>query len=429
MPGFIDPRTGARPSANAAPALVTNDPDEIRELLNACAEGRLYDVERWIASDRPLQLHPDVAPTVRRRRTPLRIALKRRDHALTLLLLCNGYDLSLEPGNVLNDALEAKRPDLVELLLERGADPHRVCRYTLFGTYESALFHRWYALGVDLTSRQALARALGERASNKPLYGFAKRHHATDPKIQHALDTALAMHAGAGRERGVLLCLWAGADPHASASYVPPYEYDEEDEDEWEESGGHYNAVHAAASGGHAALLERLGPDPARDDFDAMYSWIGNAAAVDVLARFTLPTDVTTVVHQLIQGAMWGYTAADKAGALQRLFEHGMQWMQAPKAELAQIRRSLLQINRSAFATIVRTLARPGGCAPDILHELGRTPAFQRRLQEERLVPNTADRAWRSRHGAAEAEALARAFRFPLARKSTGPHRSRRTSG
>lgn len=158
--------------------------------------------------------------------------MRQHNHALTLLLLSNGYDPDREPRRALDTALELRRADLVELLLAWGADPHRFDRALLFETYDAALFDRFYRLGVDLTERHALAEALGYHTSNKPLYGFAKRYHRTDARIQRDLDMALAHHAWEGSEKGALLCLWAGGDPHKSAPSLRYYDEDDEDEEE-----------------------------------------------------------------------------------------------------------------------------------------------------------------------------------------------------
>jgi len=137
------------------------------------------------------------------------------------LLLCNGYDPNLERWCPLDRALKSRRWDLLELLLEWGADPLRISVGDLLDTYNSKLFERFRGLGVDLTAGHELAYALGYHTSNKPLFGYVK-HHRDDPKIQKELDVALAHHAKEENEKGVQLCLWAGANPHAA---VPDLEY------------------------------------------------------------------------------------------------------------------------------------------------------------------------------------------------------------
>src|SRR5690606_37068054 len=198
MSGFVDPRTNPDPAVGKPPPRTTEDPEQLEELVGLCREGRLYDVERWIASGRPLQLAEPLPGRARRKKTALEVAMRQHNHALTLLLLSNGYDPEREPRRALDTALELRRADLVELLLAWGADPHRFDRALLFETYDAALFDRFYQLGADLTERHALAEALGYHTSNKPLYGFAKRYHRTDARIQRDLDMALAHHAWEG---------------------------------------------------------------------------------------------------------------------------------------------------------------------------------------------------------------------------------------
>ena len=411
MGSFVDPRTGPVPDPLRRPWPPTSSPDELDDLHAACREGRLYEVERWIAEGRPLQLASTVA-TRRRRTTALGIALERQDHALVLLLLCNGYDPASEPRGALNTALETRRVDLVDLLLTWGADPHGVDLPALFGTYDTALFERFYALGVDLSRRHALACALGYHSSNKPLFGFARRHREDDPRIQLELDMALAQQVSRGSEKGALLCLWAGADPHAEAPSLPYTEpwTGEVDEDDLEDEDGHDTAIHAACSCGHAELLERFEPDPARDDFDALYRSAANAETVEVLARSALPTDLTPVVQSMVESAGFAFQRWDSAAARRRLFELGARWENASAEVVGQVRRGLLRTRDHTFRSLVLALASSDACSPEIRRELGRTAAFQRRLQEVRLMPKPGDRSWRQRREADEMKGTIEAF-------------------
>ncbi len=218
---------------------------------------------------------------------------KANVYTLTLLLVANGYDLALEPASPLDTVLRLRRHDLVDLLLEWGADPRQVDLETLLDTYDSQLFERFRSLGIDLTAGYAVANALGEHTSNKPLFGYARRHRLDDPKVQAALDTALVLHAGEGNEKGVMLCLWAGADPHALVPNLRWMRFgigSAEEEDAWR------SAVQEACSQGHAAILERLGPDITRDDFDELFCSAANEEVIALLARSALPRDSGVVV-------------------------------------------------------------------------------------------------------------------------------------
>jgi hypothetical protein len=191
--------------------------DDIRPLHQLCREGRLYDVERWIADGKPLQLTLEAVPKGAQPKTALQIALQTGQHSLATLLLKNGYLLELERYVPLALALRSRRWDLFDLLLDWGGDLRSVDVYTVLETYNSDLYERFRASGYDLTEGHAMGSILGHSTSNRPLLGFIKRHRAEDPKIQRELNIALGDHAREGNERGVALCLWAGADPHAPA--------------------------------------------------------------------------------------------------------------------------------------------------------------------------------------------------------------------
>lgn len=412
MPHFVDPRSEPVPSELKRGVRTTLEYEAIEPLIRACREGRLYDIERWIAQGQPLQLADPAMSPRRRNRTALSVALDQKCHALVLLLLCNGYDPDLESICPLDTALEARRLDLVDLLLVWGADPTRVDLYSLFGSYNSDLFERFYNLGVNLTRRHTLARTLADHTSNKPLFGFAKRHRDADPAIERDLNMALTHHAYEGNEKGTLLCLWAGADPHATSDYLSPYEMDDEDED-WDDddTASSYTALQAACSTGHADLVKRFGPDPERDNFEALFRAASNPETVDVLARYALPKDMLPVVEQRVQMAGWAYRKEKHAAALQRLFEHGARLESASAGSLRDIRRHLLRLRDFEFCEFVLALSTEGACSPEIRHELNRTPAFERRLVATRLLPEPGARNWHLRREAGQLTQVLLAFR------------------
>jgi hypothetical protein len=297
MSAFTDPRTEPAPDSSRPAARITDDPDELANLQQLCRDGRLYGVERWIQDGRPLQLPEGRPPGRRRWSSALEIALDDGNHALVLLLLCNDYDPTRERHCPLDRALEDRPTDLLDLLLAWGADPHRANLSTLFGTFDSDLFERFRNLGVDLTAGHALAAALAHHTSNKPLYGYAKRRRKSDPKIQTELNIALSCHASDSNEKGVSLCLWAGADPHAPAPSLRWDDGEDEDDDEEERFVG-LSAVYPGCRGGSVAVLEKLGPDPTLDDFDKLYEAADNSSVIDFLARSALPEDLGAVLQR-----------------------------------------------------------------------------------------------------------------------------------
>jgi hypothetical protein len=94
----------------------------------------------------------------------------------------------------------------------------------------------------------------------------------------------------------VALCLWAGADPHAPAPdpdfRVTVSPSSGEDKDPFVG----WSAVEEAATAGHLEILKRLGPDPARDDFDHLHQFAKSESVMAYLATIQLPKDLTSAL-------------------------------------------------------------------------------------------------------------------------------------
>ena len=229
--------------------------------------------------------------------------------------------------------------------MEWGADPKRASLSDLFDTYNSELMERFLNLGIDLTAGHEMAATLAYHTSNKPLFGFAKRHRARDPKVQNELNIALGHHVSEENEKGVQLCLWAGADAHAPAHSLRFLDssYDEDNEgDESDRSMG-FSAIEEACCSGDVKILERLGPDPSRDNFDELYREAANSSIVDLLARSALPKDMTAVLRSQIYWLAPFFGRPRSTYTLQSLFEVGARWETSTTDEIGDIRRALLQ--------------------------------------------------------------------------------------
>lgn len=382
---FVDPRANPKPPAQRSVPLVAESLDEVEDLHRLCGEGRIYDIETWIKAGRPVQLAPEARPRGRRISTALQIALEAGQQSLLLLLLCNGYRLDLEPVCPLTRALAARRWDYVDLFWRWGADPRRVSADTIFDTYNSALFDRFHTAGVDFLAHHALADALGNHTSNKPLFGWTRRHRESDPRIQVELNMALRHHADQGNLKGVHLCLWAGADAHAPTRDLPSgYRRraagDGEDYDE--EEG--WTAVQEAVAGGHVELLPVLKPDPTRDDFEDLYRWARDSRTVEALAAIAPPGNVGPVIQNhllFLDSRMPGlahYRGATRA--LEALFRVGGRWVETTVDEIKAIRHGLKKAYDSEFVEVLKLLAQDDYCSPEILRELGRSASLRERM-------------------------------------------------
>ena len=131
-----------------------------------CREGRLYEVEGWTAEGQPLQVAPEAIAKGTRPKTALQIALESGQHSLVFLLLRSGYRLDLERYGPLDLALQQRRWDLFDLLLEWGGDLKNVDVYTVLSTYNVELYERFRAAGYDLTEGHEMGSILGHGTWN-----------------------------------------------------------------------------------------------------------------------------------------------------------------------------------------------------------------------------------------------------------------------
>jgi len=361
---------------------LAQSPEDVRLLQQMCREGRLYDVERWITDGKPLQVAPEAIPKGIRPKSALQIALESGQHSLVFLLLRSGYRLELERHAPLDIALHTRRWDLVDLLLEWGADLNSADVYTVLNTYNAKLYERFWAAGYDLTDRHEMGAILGHSTSNRPLLGFVKRHRTEDPKIQQELNIALGSHVRAGKEKGVNLCLWAGADPHAPTPNPEFDLYENADAEAEEECFIGCSAIQEAASYGELNILKRLGPDPARDNFDELYRYAKYESIIEFLSTIHPPKDLTSILswHLRWLGDRFPWSVRSGTGNIEFLLKCGVRWAETNHERLREIRRCLLKIDDYDLKRIMRCLMRPEVCAPETYQELVRTPRIQERL-------------------------------------------------
>ncbi|MDP1948249.1 MAG: hypothetical protein Q8L77_12205 [Nitrospirota bacterium] len=362
--------------------LLAQSSEDVRALHQLCRDGRLYEVERWIAEGKPIQVAPQTIPKGTRPKTALQIALETGQYSLAVLLLSKGYQVELERYSPLDMVLHARRWDLFDLLLDWGADLKSADVYTVLNTYNVELYERFRAAGYDLTQRHEMASILGHGTSNRPLLGFMKRHRAEDPKIQYELDMALGEHAKAGNEKGVNLCLWAGADARAFTQNSDSGLSEDVEAENGEERFTGWSAIEQATNEGHLTILKRLSPDPARDDFDNLYQYAKNESVIAFLATIQPPKDLTSILstHLLRIGNPFPWASRTGTWAIEALLSCRVRWEETNPKRIADIRRLIMKVNDYELKTILSRLKRPKVCAPETYQELIRPPTIQGRL-------------------------------------------------
>jgi hypothetical protein len=209
--------------------------------------------------------------------------------------------------------------------------------------------------------------------------------------MQTELNIALVHHVGEANEKGVQLCLWAGADPHAPALSLRLWRQSSHDDEESTEDEFGVSAVYEACLGGNGEILKRLGPDPSRDDFDQLYRAASSRAVIDLLAPKALPTNIGSIIqHHLWWATLdhWQWRATE---TLERLFQIGVRWTHSSADEIASLRRSLLKASDSVFVDCMKLMAWGDRCSPELLKELAKTPSILARMKKVRFIPPSED--------------------------------------
>lgn len=380
---FIDPRAFPTPPCQVESPPPASDPEELAELLARCRAGRIYAVEEWIRAGKPIWFEAEPKRPGRPPQTPLASAVDTGQYDLAVLLLANGYPLATVDTFFLERLLWDRKFAFFDLLISWGMDILRVSPGTILDTYDVALFDRYEAAGGDLTRGHALGLMLGDHSSNRPAYGWAKRRK-DEPRIVRELAVALGIAVRKGGERTVALLLWAGADPHVSAPYVDPDAFrrrrsDDADDDEDEESG---SAIADAVIWGQGKLLARLRPDPARDDFDALWSHVRDRAAIEVLAPIELPRDWSRPLYSNLTRAVSEYGDRTEGRLCVERLEsaHHARLIHLDAKELLWLRRSILRCpDESMSRWALRWLSKAECCEPTVFAELTRSGVIRER--------------------------------------------------
>ena len=202
---------------------------DIKPLIELCKAGKLFDVQAWIASDKPINL-PSAPEQRARKKHPLQIAIDKGFHSLVQVLLEGGAEIDYSSyDNALIQALWKRRLDLIQLLVQHGADVRSVDMTSVFETWDPAIMEYFIEHGADVETGNPLAFALCYKI--RTVLGVFKRHKERYPSFQEQVNIALRHHCREGNLKWVSLLLWAGGDPFAKGPDSPDRESGPDDEE------------------------------------------------------------------------------------------------------------------------------------------------------------------------------------------------------
>lgn len=374
--------------------------EEMESLLTLCRQGKLFEVQKWIADGNPVNPPPPV-PTRKQIHGPLEVSIGTGFHSLVQVLLAGGAN-TFEPHHngynnfcAINVAVRLRRLDLIELLVEYGANIHDVPLWMVFNTWDPSIMRYFVEHGADMETDDPVAYAF--KSKIRTALGVYKEYEERFPDWKRQLNIALRFHAKEQNQKWVSLMLWAGADPFEPGPKIPKVE----EIDYYDRC-----AVEIALSQGWGWMLEKIGTmNPTEEN---IVRFLGAAAEsrtpaalkplIDVgfLARLTA-VQKSALIERILQAigsdllikeVQYGkqsnrYLSEQNAcfsdGTLELLLRNGVKWM-PDVAEIKTTRQRLMRMGGPGFSAFVRLLKKNRAATEEIIHELTRTGAAQRLL-------------------------------------------------
>jgi hypothetical protein len=358
-------------------------PDDLKELLELCDQGKLFDVQAWLAAGKRASTDGDF------RTTPFIAAIRRGFHSLLEVFLRADVIDQDEKDWGLSTAVSLRRMDLIELLASHGADPLSVDFNDEVLWTRNPQIIRWFIdRGADLETGYPIARTF--RWGNRQFLGIYMGLRDNVPSARKQAAMALRHHCGRGRMKWVSLLLWAGADPRM---VVPDLEYPEAVDPE-EDSYHFCSALEEAVRRGQVEVVKKIGLKPGVDDCSALL----NSATISSkpeLFRLLLEAggDPNAVVHSetavkgLVRSLGWNLESIFGAGrpddvltCLELTAQYGGRWNSADKYGMSRLRRSLsaaCKRNGHQSIAVLRRLAKSGVMETSTFRELMKTPRMR----------------------------------------------------
>ena len=369
-----------------------NSYEEIKPLVELCRAGKLFEIQAWIKTGKP------VNPPTRQhssRKSPLQWAIDLGFHSLVVVLLKAGVELNEgDRYSALQHALREKRLDLLQLLMDHGADVKSVDMRDVFETYDPELMEFFIEQGADCETGNPLALAFCHRI--RPALRIFKQYKDRFPSFQEQVNIALRYHCKEGNQKWISLMLWVGADPCAPG----PSRSDQPPDSDLEESALEFAALYGRAE---VFRMRQIRLDPKQNrafDLVRVACYGKSSELLQRLIEMGYPLNDqanggSSLISQLLQGMSWCWhpdtpkgkrnidtdEAREKMKMLHLVVKHGARWIPVKPREIHYVRMELLKMIPDYTAELVWIMTAYGGCDRGVIVELLRTPSVRRHVE------------------------------------------------
>jgi hypothetical protein len=362
--------------------------EESKSLLALCRAGRLYEIEDWIRAGRSIEVAEGA------RQSPLQVAMDMGFHSLIRLLVRNETRIKSK-NRALADAVERRRLNLVELLVEYGAEISSVPFAEVLRTWDPKIIRFFLDRGADVITDRPFAVAFGERvrSSLRVFKECQEKHPEIASELKQQAERALRLFSYEGNLKWVSLMLWAGADPRARG---PRLDSRSEEDPECDST-----AIEEACLSGKLDVLRRIKLNPDTDNLSDLLRGTGHFGYADV-ARLLLdlgarPNDKSNGGSSALDNCFWHLEFEDRDHLLYGkpigryrvhrtietitvLAKAGALWRPDDRNSTLRLRRMLLKAEPQLVIELFKLLKGHGACTAETVREFLDTPPMQKHL-------------------------------------------------
>jgi len=364
-------------------------PDDIRELLYLIDRGQLFEVQAWIKEGRRIFAPEDD----RLRFCPLIRSVNSGFHSMVKILLEGGGWSQQQMDEALDLAMEERRLDLADLLIERGAAVQELRFSQVCGLIEPEVIERFLRAGVDPARDNGFAYALN-RFKARPLLRLYRSLREEFPSLHAQASLALADAVASEKSlRWVILLVWAGADPmmRVPSAMQDPWPCDGEYATTaalqacWVQDIQFLRALKLKPTAGQTRdLIEHAAYFPSPEIVGELLSYLPRESlnagdppscrAVEQLVAKSPDVYFSRLIPEKRNQAI--------LNCLELLLQAGGRWSPDPRS-IPSVRRSLLKHSSWHVVKVVRLLIQvPDAADPKLLEELCRTPTMRQKIRE-----------------------------------------------
>jgi hypothetical protein len=365
-------------------------PDDLRELCSLCRVGKLFAVQDWIKAGRRFRL-PDGHFTT----SPLRTSVQSGFHSLVEVLLRAGVS-SQETSEALALAVSNRNLDLVELLIQYGAEVTAIDPEEVFWCRHPGIIRCFIENGMDLESGACIAKAFREKHREFLGIYLDLRDRITSARTQAAM--ALRHHAEQGNLKWVSLLLWAEADARVPVPRIEECDWDEEETD---------TALNVAIRYGRVEIVKKIGLDPGRDDATRLLNQYFIQPKPEIIELLiTSGADVSNLSPHVIDSVFscfeWSLdttlvenpTRTEEAlRCMEILGSNGVHWTVPDRYRLFRLRRTLARLAPYIALGYLQRIANSRIMEQPVLEELIR--AAKTNHTKGRKVKSRSASLWR----------------------------------